>query len=166
MKEFEANVSYKDTIKFIKKAHAGQKYGSMPYWKHPQEVAETGRKIFGSKFDEDCMIASALHDVIEDTEYNKDILSSIGYTDKVLDAVELVTKERSLSYEGNISRIVNSGNHIAMMVKFSDNYMNYHGDKSDWNPVKREKSQAKYLKSMQTLGSKLGISVNSDGTVK
>jgi len=44
-----------------------------------------------------------------------------------------------------------------MMVKFADNFINYTGDKSGWDPQKAAKSQAKYMKSMQDLGKVLGV---------
>lgn len=154
------------TLTFIKKAHAGQKYGSMPYWKHPQEVAETGRRVFGSKFDNDAYTVALLHDVIEDTKYDREKLIDLGYSEAVLDAVQLLTKDRNLSYDDNIKKIISSGNKTAMMVKFADNYVNYTGDKSDWDPKKREKSQKKYWKSMQDLGSKLGVTRDKMPEVK
>jgi len=145
------------TLAFIKKAHAGQKYGNKPYWTHPKAVAEIGKSIFGSKFDTVAYTAALLHDTAEDTEYGLAELKELGYSDEVLAVVSLVTKEKSLSYEGNIQRIIQSGNRRAMMVKFADNYVNYTGDKSTWSAEKREKSQAKYLKSMNDLGKVLGI---------
>lgn len=70
--------------------------------------------------------------------------------------VELVTKDSALSYFENIQRIIDSENRRAMMVKFADNYKNYTGDKSDWDPKRREKSNAKYLKSMTLLAEAFG----------
>lgn len=148
------------TLSLIKKAHAGQKYGNEPYWKHPQAVANKGKEIFGSKFGTAEYAAALLHDVIEDTEYGIEDLKKLGYVDSVLDAVVLVTKIPNTSYDENIDRIIKSGNKTAMMVKFADNFMNYTGDKSGWNPEKAAKSQAKYMKSMKKLGSKLGVDPN------
>lgn len=147
----------KSTIKLIKKAHAGQKYGSSPYWTHPLAVAEKGKELFGSRFTLSAYFAALLHDVVEDTNLTPADLQKMGYNAQVIDTVELVTKNPSLDYEGNIRRIIQSGNKLAMMVKFADNFMNYTGDKSNWDPKKAAKSQAKYLKSMQDLGKVLGI---------
>jgi (p)ppGpp synthase/HD superfamily hydrolase len=151
------DVNVKTTLTFIKKAHAGQKYGSQPYWTHPKQVADTGKKVFGSKFNSVAYIVALLHDVIEDTEYGEIELLKLGYTQEILDAVKYCTKDSSLNYNANIQRIISSGNKIAMMVKFADNYVNYTGDKSSWEPKRREKSQTKYMKSMQDLGAKLGV---------
>jgi (p)ppGpp synthase/HD superfamily hydrolase len=145
------------TINLIKKAHAGQKYGTSPYWTHPFAVAEKGKELFGSKFGTSGYIAALLHDTVEDTDLTLVGLQNLGYSAQILDAVNLVTKDKSLSYEGNITRIIQSGNKLAMMVKFADNFMNYTGDKSHWPPAKAAKSQEKYMKSMKALGAVLGI---------
>ena len=41
------------------------------------------------------------------------------------------------------------------MVKYADNYANYTGDKSTWEPSKAASSQKKYKSSMDMLGDKL-----------
>jgi len=158
--EHSKEPSIKVTLDLIKIAHAGQKYGPGPYWKHPKAVADFGKKKFGSKFDTSTYITALLHDTIEDTKYDEAELRKLGYSDEILDAVVLVTKVKGLSYEDNIKRIVSSGNRRAMMVKFADNYMNYTGDKSSWSEEKRAKSQAKYLKSMEVIGAKLNVAVD------
>jgi len=38
------NMNKQKALEFIKKAHAGQKYGSSPYWTHPKAVADVGKK--------------------------------------------------------------------------------------------------------------------------
>jgi (p)ppGpp synthase/HD superfamily hydrolase len=161
MKSFSEHLSEamnpQKALEFIKKAHAGQKYGSSPYWTHPKAVADTGKKFFGSKFDQKAYIAALLHDVIEDTPYKEDELKKLGFDDEILDAVKLLTKDKSMSYVDNIKRIISSGNKRAMMVKYADNYMNFTGDKSTWDPEKKAASQAKYKKSIQTIGKNLGV---------
>ena len=147
----------KSTLSLIKKAHSGQKYGNSPYWTHPLAVAEKGREIFGSKFTDTAYMAALLHDVVEDTDLTLTDLQKLGYSAQILDTVELVTKDKSLDYEGNIRRITQSRNPFAMMVKFADNFINYTGDKSDWDAKRAAKSQEKYMKSMQTIGKVLGV---------
>lgn len=148
-------MSVENTIKFIKKAHNGQFYGNKPYWTHPVQVAETGKKKFKNEFTHDAYIIALIHDVIEDTKYDENDLKTIGFPDRIIDAVKLCTKDKSLSYAKNIQRIIDSGNRVAMMVKWSDNYVNYTGDKSDWEPSKREHSQNKYKNSMKMIEDKL-----------
>jgi (p)ppGpp synthase/HD superfamily hydrolase len=153
----EESMNKQKALEFIKKAHAGQKYGSSPYWTHPKAVADAGKKIFGSKFDEKTYIAGLLHDVIEDTPYKEKELKELGFDDDILDAVKLLTKDKSMSYADNIQRIISSGNKRAMMVKYADNYINFTGDKSGWDPEKKAASQAKYKKSIQIIGKNLGV---------
>ena len=153
-------MSTQKALKFIQKAHSGQKYGNAPYWTHPKAVADTGKKFFGSKFDNKAYIAALLHDVIEDTPYKEEELKKLGFDDDILSAVKLLTKDKSMSYADNIQRIIQSGNKRAMMVKYADNYVNFTGDKSAWDPEKKAASQAKYKKSIETIGSKLGVDTN------
>jgi hypothetical protein len=151
----ELNVA--QTLDFIKTAHGGQLYGKLPYWTHPRAVALTGRKVFGKQFNSDAVKTAFLHDVVEDTNISLDELRKLDFSDQVIDAVGLLTKNKSLSYEQNIKNIINSGNPLAMMVKYADNYENYSGDKSSWTADRAEKSQKKYLASLNMLGDKLGV---------
>ena len=165
----ELNVS--KTLDFIKKAHGDQLYGKLPYWTHPRAVALTGKRIFGKKFNSDAVKTAFLHDVVEDTHIGLDELSKLGFDPMVIDAVRLLTKDKKLSYSQNIENIINSGNILAMMVKYADNYENYSGDKSDWDPKRAESSQKKYLASLNMLGDKLGVKKHlgenfADGKVK
>jgi hypothetical protein len=147
------------TFDFIRKAHKGQKYGNVDYWNHPKSVAFFGKKFFKNKFDDKAMKAALLHDVIEDTPYGDEQLVKMGFEKDVIDAVKLLTKNKSLSYEDNIKKIISSGNKTAMMVKFADNYKNYTGDKSDWPEEKKQLSQKKYKNSLEMLAQKLGVRV-------
>lgn len=151
----ELNVA--QTLEFIKKAHGDQLYGKLPYWTHPREVALTGKKIFGGKFNSNAVKVAFLHDVVEDTNIGLDELSKLGFDPIVIEAVSLLTKDKTLGYRQNIERIINSGNPLAMMVKYADNYENYTGDKSDWDPKRASSSQKKYLMSLNMLGNKLGV---------
>lgn len=151
----ELNVA--QTLEFIKKAHGDQLYGKLPYWQHPRAVALRGKKIFGSKFNSDAVKTAFLHDVVEDTHVDIQELEKLGFSTEILSAVELLTKDKSLTYSQNIEKIINSGNTLAMMVKYADNVENYSGDKSDWDADKASSSQKKYLKSMTALGKALGI---------
>jgi len=154
-KELLLELDIKNTFNFIKKAHTGQQYGDDPYWTHPRKVAAIGRKLFGSKFNLDAVKVAFLHDVVEDTRYTLDQIARMGYSPEVVDAVRLLTKNKALTYKDNIKNIIDSGNKLAIMVKYADNYANYTGDKSDWTPEKRSSSQKKYKSSMDVLGNKL-----------
>jgi hypothetical protein len=150
----------RNTKKFIQRAHdteQGQKYGSLPYSSHPKSVANIGKKFFGTKFTPDAVKVALLHDVLEDTPYTPQQLAKKGFSKEIIDAVQLLTKNKNLSYADNIKNIINSGNKLAMMVKYSDNYMNFTGDKSHWDPDRAAHSKKKYLASLNALGDVLGI---------
>jgi len=156
-KELLIELDVKKTFNFIKKAHTGQQYGTDPYWTHPRKVAAIGRKLFGAKFNLDAVKVAFLHDVVEDTKYTLEQISKMGYSPEVVEAVGLLTKNKALTYKDNIQAIINSGNKLAIMVKYADNYANYTGDKSDWTPEKKASSQKKYKSSMDVLGNKLKV---------
>lgn len=143
--------TYQDTLEFVKICHDGQYYGENPYWYHCHSVEKYGSEFFGDEWSHTCSIAALLHDVIEDTQYNEYDLKMKGFDQNVIDIVSLLTKDKSLNYEENIKKIINSGNRNAMMVKYADNYVNFTGDKSTWNKNKKMKSQAKYAKSMNMI---------------
>lgn len=148
------------TKKFIQQAHDEehkQMYGDKPYSSHPRMVAAIGRRFFGPKFNSDAVKVALLHDVLEDTPYTANDLADRGFSPRVIEAVQLLTKNKSLSYADNIRNIINSKNPLAMMVKYCDNYMNYTGDKSHWDSDKAKASQSKYLASLNMLGKVLGI---------
>ena len=153
------------TKKFIQRAHdqeQGQMYGDMPYSSHPKQVANLGKKFFGPKFNDEAVKVALLHDVLEDTPYTPEQLAKKGFSKEVIQAVQLLTKNKALSYADNIRNIINSGNPLAMMVKYSDNYMNYSGDKSHWDADRAAHSQKKYLASLNMLGDVLGITKHID----
>jgi (p)ppGpp synthase/HD superfamily hydrolase len=105
-----------------------------------------------------------LHDVLEDTPYTSEQLAKKGFSKEIIQAVQLLTKNKNLSYADNIKNIINSGNKLAMMVKYSDNYMNFTGDKSHWDPDRAAHSQKKYLASLNALGDVLGITKHIGNT--
>jgi len=63
-------------------------------------------------------ITAVLHDVIEDTHYTIQDLREEGFPEKVLEALELVTKKENEDYDTFIKRL--SGNEIARKVKIAD----------------------------------------------
>lgn len=141
-----------ETLAFIKHAHDGQFYGEAPYWTHPVEVAEE----LGTT-SEDEYLAALLHDVIEDTDYTAEDLVGMGWNASVVDMVELLTKDTSLDYQGNIQKIIDSGNRGAMRVKLADNRVNNRGDKSAMSAERRERLNKKYAMSIKMLEKALGV---------
>ena len=98
-----------------------------------------------------------LHDVVEDTDVTEDDLREM-YPDVVTDAVMLLTKDESLSYDENIQRIIDSGNTYAMIVKYCDNTDNlensirsYLNGRTANQVEKAGLRMAKYMRSMAKL---------------
>ena len=108
------------TIEFIQKAHANQvDKSNKPYWFHPVAVSII---VPGNI---DVKIAALLHDVIEDTIYSLDDLKKLGYSEGVLEIVDLVTriKEKG-TYKEWIQSLADSKNIGAIYVKLADNLHN------------------------------------------
>lgn len=61
-----------------------------------------------------------LHDVVEDTSVCFDDLKELGYTKNYLEILSLLTHERSVSYHDYVSRIIESKNEVALLVKIAD----------------------------------------------
>ena len=94
------------------KAHENQVDRSgVPYIFHPFHVAES--------MDTEAEVCVALlHDVVEDTDYTIEDLTKEGFSDEVLEAVELLTRDKSEEYMDYVYKI--KPNKIARKVKLSD----------------------------------------------
>ena len=86
--------------------------GGFPYLGHLQFISNAFE-------DEDHKVVGMLHDMIEDTVVSKTILSELGFSDKVVDAVVLLTRTGDDYYE-YIDSIINSNNLLAIDVKLKD----------------------------------------------
>nr|WP_298571564.1 GTP pyrophosphokinase [uncultured Mogibacterium sp.] len=93
-------------------AHYGQvdKAGK-PYYLHPFTVADMCES-------EEEKVVAYLHDVLEDSEYDEMYLRMCGFSEKVVDAVKVLTKELEEEYIHYIDRI--SQNKLATTVKLAD----------------------------------------------
>lgn len=129
-------------LQFAAFAHAGQvdKQG-VPYVAH---VARVGSALW--RFGPEFMSAGYLHDVVEDTVFTLDDLSSMGAAAEVLSAVEAVTRkpsEKGLDgYRAVIERAM--GDPIGRWVKAAD--VSDNASRLDglvFGPV-RQKLQRKY----------------------
>lgn len=94
------------------KAHAGQvDKAGQPYVLHPLRVM--------LKFQsEDERIVAVMHDVVEDSEVTFYNLNKEGFSDKVVEAIECLTKRKNEDYESFIMRV--SKNSIAKKIKIED----------------------------------------------
>jgi (p)ppGpp synthase/HD superfamily hydrolase len=95
-------------------AHAGQfDKGGNPYILHPLKVMH-----YLKSDDEELQCMALLHDVIEDTNTTWQDLRDIGCTDRVIAAVEALTKLPGQSYDDYKLRVF--ANPDAMKVKMAD----------------------------------------------
>lgn len=102
----------KKAILFAYNAHYGQfDKSGIPYILHPFHVAESMR-------DEDSTTVALLHDIIEDTKYNKEDLINAGFPNYIVDAVVALSRRSNESYMDYIRRV--KRNNIAKAVKLAD----------------------------------------------
>ena len=102
----------KKALKLSFEAHKNQVDKSgMPYVYHPFHLAEQMES-------EETVIVALLHDVVEDTDYTLDDIRSMGFPDSVVDALALMTHDKSVPYMDYVTRI--KGNPIAKSVKLAD----------------------------------------------
>lgn len=95
-------------------AHAGQfDKGGKPYILHPLAVMA----LLNSD-DEELQCIALLHDVIEDTKTTWAQLKEIGCTDRIIDAVDALTKMPGQSYDEYKEEVFS--NKDAMVVKMAD----------------------------------------------
>jgi (p)ppGpp synthase/HD superfamily hydrolase len=95
-----------------RKAHAGQtdKAGA-PYIGHPAHVAS---QVEGDK----AKAVAWLHDVVEDTPLTFDDLRAAGIDDDVIDALKLLTHDKSVPYMDYVANL--KRNELAHTVKLAD----------------------------------------------
>ena len=103
------------TIKAMKiacRVHEGQTdRGGMPYIYHPIHLAER-------MYDEASACVALLHDVVEDSDITIEDLRREGFSEEILDALTLLTRNQSMPYEEYIAAI--GDNQIAARVKLAD----------------------------------------------
>ena len=93
-------------------AHYGQvDKAGQPYYLHPFAVADMCET-------EEEKVTAYLHDVLEDSEYDEMYLRMCGFSDKVVEAVKVLTKDLDEDYMEYIDRI--SQNKLATSVKLAD----------------------------------------------
>lgn len=106
-------------LQIATKAHEGQKdRDGYPVILHPITVGMMGDT------DEEKM-AGFLHDVVEDTSYTFDDLLSAGIPTGVVNALRLLTHAKGTDYYDYVQGIIDSGNPIALQVKYNDLRHNY-----------------------------------------
>lgn len=100
-------------------AHAGQlDRDGNPVILHPLTVGLMG------KTDEE-KITGFLHDVVEDSAYTFDYLIKEGIPMEIINALRLLTHKKGTDYYDYVQSIIESGNPIALHVKYNDLQHNY-----------------------------------------
>lgn len=133
----------KIALKMCFEAHKNQVDKSgMPYVFHPFHLAEQMQ-------DEDTTIVALLHDVIEDTEYTIDDLRDRGFSDKVIDAISLMTHDLSVPYMEYVAQI--KTNPIATAVKLADLKHNSDMTRLESITAKDEERAEKYRSAIELL---------------
>ena len=138
---------YVDFAKAIAQyAHEGQyDKGGNPYITHPAFVASQVTT------NEEKVVAW-LHDVLEDTDFDKDVLQRI-FGDEIMNALDCVTHREDESWEAYIDRV--SENPIAIRVKLADLTHNMDLNRIP-NPCEADYARIKrYKKTYELLLSKL-----------
>jgi len=99
-------------IEIAIEAHKGQtdKAGK-PYILHIFQVMAKGRS-------EDEKITALLHDIIEDSAWTLEKLEAEGFSHKIIEALDCLTKREGESYEEFIKRV--KSNPLAIKVKIND----------------------------------------------
>ena len=106
------------------KAHEGQtSREGEAYILHPLTVGLMG------KTDEERM-AGFLHDVMEDSPYTAESLLEAGIPESVVNALRILTHDKSTPYYDYVQSVIDSRNPIALRVKFYDLTHNYERGKA------------------------------------
>ena len=102
----------KQALKLCFEAHKHQLDKSgLPYVFHPFHLAE-------QMTDEDTTVAALLHDVMEDTPCTRAELTALGFSDRVLEALDLLNHDPAVPYLDYVAAL--RSNPIARAVKLAD----------------------------------------------
>lgn len=130
-------------LAIAKKAHAGQvDKAGVDYIQHPLYVASQ------VKTEQEKAIA-LLHDVLEDSDITVADLLAYGLSNKVVTAVQTLTKKKGQSYQEYLEKV--KSNNLARVVKLAD--LKHNSDLSrlksvtntDYDRVEKYKNAIRYL---------------------
>ncbi len=132
-------ITIEDALRLAVEAHEGQKdLDGKPVILHPMAVGLAGRN-------REEIIAGLLHDVVEDTGFTFEDLLKRGVDEPIVEALRMLTHTKDMPYEDYVQRIAQSGNDIAIHVKYNDLCHNLKRGRAGgyWNIVaKHEKALA------------------------
>lgn len=133
----------KKAMKLCFQAHKDQTDKSgIPYVFHPIHLAEQMK-------DEDTTVVALLHDVVEDTTYTPEDLAAMGFNDRVIAAIRLMTHDENIPYMEYVAKI--KENPIAKAVKLADLAHNSDTTRLDTVDAKAAARVEKYAKAIRLL---------------
>lgn len=97
-------------LAYVKHTNQFDKAG-VPYIFHPVHIAE-------QMSDEDSTIVALLHDTLEDTNTSVEEIKVLGFPDKIINALLILTKGKAIGYEKYIKVVAQ--NSLAVKVKIVD----------------------------------------------
>ena len=132
----------KKAMKLCFLAHRDQvDKGGLPYVFHPYHLAE-------SMPDEITTVTALLHDVVEDTDYTLEDLRDMGFPAKALEALALLTHDKSEPYLDYMARV--RENPVARTVKLAD--LRHNSDTTRLEPGQTDEARLrKYAKAIALL---------------
>lgn len=112
--------------------HGTRKGSKVPAYRHSLNVANTLRR---HGFDGETVLAGLLHDVVEDSEVTFDELSKMGFSERTLRVVKLVTHDNNIPsgtarWVKMIGRLIDANDAEAWTVKLADTLDNYRSSES------------------------------------
>ena len=133
----------KKAMKLCFQTHKDQTDKSgIPYVFHPIHLAEQMK-------DEDTTVVALLHVVVEDTAYTPEDLAAMGFNDRVIAAIRLMTHDENIPYMEYIAKI--KENPIAKAVKLADLAHNSDTTRLDTVDAKAAARVEKYTKAIRLL---------------
>ena len=87
--------------------------GGMPYMLHILYVYKHVSSI-------EEKVVALLHDVIEDKEVTKDDLLEVGFPEKIVKDVEILTRVKPIEYKDYVDNIIINGSMESLHVKLAD----------------------------------------------
>ena len=132
-----------EVMKLAYNAHHGQVDKSgVPYIFHPFHLAE-------QMDTEEEVVTALLHDVLEDTGITVEQIKAIGIGDEVIDALLLLTHDKSIDYMEYIERL--KLNPLARKVKMADLIHNMDPTRIECENDSTRRRQEKYKKAYRIL---------------
>lgn len=131
---------YELALKIATEAHKGQvDKAGVPYINHPLTVASLVDT-------EEEKIVALLHDTIEDTNITEQDLLNYGFSNKIVEAVKLLTHNKNVPYMVYVAKI--KDNELARKVKIAD--LTHNSDLSRLKEI-TEKDKKRYEKYQKAL---------------